>query len=112
HNSANPGKTSTHLMISDDKGTTWKYSCPIALDEKVTFNETSLYETPKGDLVAFMRTADFGDRTCIARSTDGGKTFQNWEDAGFKGHPHYALRLPDNRVLLVYGYRHAPMGIR
>ena len=28
------------------------------------------------------------------------------------GHPHYALRLPDKRVLLVYGYRHAPFGIR
>ena len=26
--------------------------------------------------------------------------------------PHYALRLPDQRVLLVYGYRHAPFGIR
>lgn len=31
---------------------------------------------------------------------------------GFKGHPFHALRLPDNRVLLTYGYRHAPYGIR
>ena len=107
-----PKRTATHLMISEDKGETWKYSCPVAQDEKVTFNETSLYETPKGDLVAFMRTADFDDHTTLARSTDGGKTFQPWEDAGFQGHPHYALRLPDKRVLLVYGYRHAPFGIR
>ena len=40
------------------------------------------------------------------------KSFEPWEDAGFQGHPHHLLRLPDNRVLLVYGYRHAPMGIR
>ena len=112
NDSFKPRLTSTHLMISEDKGTTWKYSCPVAKDGKVTFNETSIYETPKGDLVAFMRTAEFDDHTVIARSTDGGKSFQQWEDTGFQGHPHYALRLPDKRVLLVYGYRHAPIGIR
>ena len=31
---------------------------------------------------------------------------------GFQGHPLNALRLPDNRVLLTYGYRHKPHGIR
>ena len=59
-----------------------------------------------------MRTEDFDDHTVVARSTDHGKTFQRWQDAGFQGHPHYALRLPDKRVLLAYGYRHAPFGIR
>ena len=104
--------TETHLMISEDKGTTWNYACPVAQDAKVTFNETSLYETPKGDLVAFLRTAGIDDHACIARSKDHGKTFQPWEDLGFQGHPFHALRLPDNRVLLVYGYRHPPFGIR
>ncbi|HEV2295292.1 MAG TPA: sialidase family protein [Tepidisphaeraceae bacterium] len=104
--------TSTHLLISSDRGQTWTYSCPVAVDDKVTSNETSLYETPRGDLMAFMRTANFDDNTAVARSTDGGKSFQQWESAGWKGHPHYALRLPDQRVLLVYGYRHAPFGIR
>ena len=31
---------------------------------------------------------------------------------GFQGHPLQALRLPDDRVFLVYGYRHKPYGIR
>jgi len=101
-----------HLLISSDGGKTWKYSCRVAWDDKVEFNETSLYETPKGDLVAFIRTAKFDDHTVIARSTDGGKSFERWQDAGFQGHPHHALRLPDNRVWLVYGYRHKPYGIR
>ena len=105
-------RTGTHLMISADRGRTWTYSCPVAADEKVTFNETSIYETPKGDLVAFLRTEGFDDHTAVARSTDGGKSFQKWQDAGFRGHPHYALRLPDKRVLLAYGYRHAPFGVR
>jgi len=107
-----PGKPGTHLLISSDGGDTWAHSCSVAADEKVGFNETSIYETPKGTLVAFMRTEDFGDHTAVARSTDHGKSFQRWEDAGFLGHPHYALRLPDQRVLLVYGYRHPPFGIR
>jgi sialidase-1 len=105
-------KTSTYLLISKDKGLTWIYSSPVAVDTKVGFNETSVYETPKGDIVAFLRTAGFEDQACIARSTDGGKTFGKWESMGFQGHPLNALRLPDNRVLLTYGYRHKPFGIR
>ena len=108
---ASTGKSSVYLITSDDKGLTWTYRCPVAVDEKVFFNETSVYETPKGDIVAFIRTANFDDQACIARSTDGGKSFQ-WESMGFQGHPLNALRLPDNRVLLTYGYRHPPYGIR
>jgi len=105
-------KNSVHLVTSDDKGLTWTYQCPIAVDDQVSFDETSIYETPKGDIVAFLRTARYNDYACIARSTDGGKTFGKWESMGFQGHPLNALRLPDNRVLLTYGYRHAPFGIR
>ncbi len=105
-------KNSNHLLVSEDKGLTWTYSAPVAVDEKVTFNEASAYETPKGDVIAFMRTANFEDQACIARSTDGGKTFQPWQGMGFKGHPLQATRLPDQRVLLVYGFRHKPFGIR
>src|ERR1700722_160958 len=104
--------TATHLLISSDKGRTWEYSCPVAKDDKVAFSETSVYETPKHDLVAFMRTDGLNDHTAVARSADGGKSFGGWQDAGFMGHPHYALRLPDKRVLLIYGYRHAPFGVR
>lgn len=107
-----PGKTSVHLINSDDKGQTWNYSAPVAVDDNVSFNETSVYETPKGDILAFLRTAGYNDQACIARSTDGGKTFSKWEGMGFKGHPMNALRLPDKRVLITYGYRHKPFGIR
>ena len=110
--STNSRQTETHLMISADKGRTWKYSCPIAKEEKFSINETSLYQTPKGDLVAFMRTEGFNDHTIVARSTDIGKSFDHWIDTGFKGHPHHAIQLADKRVLLVYGYRHVPYGVR
>lgn len=104
--------TEVHLLTSDDRGETWQYRCPIAQDETRSFNETALTITANGDLVAFLRTADFGDQTVVARSTNGGESFEPWEAAGWQGHPHYALRLPDDRIFLVYGYRHAPHGIR
>jgi sialidase-1 len=59
-----------------------------------------------------MRTANYDDHACIARSKNGGKSFDQWESMGFQGHPLNAIRLPDNRVLLTYGYRHKPFGIR
>ncbi|HBE41170.1 MAG TPA: exo-alpha-sialidase [Bacteroidales bacterium] len=105
-------RTETHLIVSYDKGLTWHYSCPVARDDNAVFNETSVYETPGGDIVAFLRTAKLDDQACIARSTDGGKSFGPWQKMGFRGHPLNALRLPDNRVLLTYGYRHEPYGIR
>lgn len=107
-----PHKTSNHLIVSKDKGLTWQYAAPVAVDDKISFNETSVYETPKGDIVAFMRTENNNDQACITRSTDGGKSFSPWKSLGFQGHPLQALRLPDNRVLLSYGYRHEPRGIR
>lgn len=104
-------KTSNYLLVSDDKGITWSYLSTVAKDTNISFNETSVYETPKGDLVAFMRTAGYEDQACIARSTDGGKSF-SWKSMGFKGHPIQALKLPDDRVMITYGYRHKPYGIR
>jgi sialidase-1 len=111
-NSADHKRTEAHLMISADRGTTWHYSAPIARDPKATFNETSVYETPKGQLIAFLRTAGLNDHLCVARSHDRGKTFAPWEDIAMQGHPFHAIRLPDGRALLVYGYRHPPFGIR
>jgi sialidase-1 len=104
--------SSVHLVESRDRAETWKYVCPVAEDPKITFNETSLIQAGNGDIVAFLRTANFDDHACIARSTDGGKTFAKWQDAGFQGHPLHAVKLPDSRILVVYGYRHPPFGVR
>ncbi len=103
--------STVELLTSSDKGDSWQYSSEIASDEKAAFNETSLIETKKGDIVAFIRTADYNDHLAVARSTDRGKSFQ-WQDGGIVGHPYHALRLKDGRVFLVYGYRHEPFGIR
>ncbi|SDD84000.1 BNR repeat-like domain-containing protein [Niabella drilacis] len=68
-------KTSNYLLTSKDGGKSWAYQSVVAKDPRIVFNETSIYETPKGDLVAFMRTGNAGDTAYIARSKDGGSTF-------------------------------------
>lgn len=108
----NGGRTGLGLVTSEDRGLTWKDAGKVASDGKVVFNETSLIETPKGDLVAFVRTGNFEDHGVVVRSRDHGKTWGRWKDLGIVGHPYHALRLRDGRVYLVYGYRHKPFGIR
>lgn len=110
--STQPGLISAHLLISEDQGVNWKYSCPIATDQEIAFNETSLYESPDGALIAFLRTGNFDGQACIARSLDGGKSFEPWKKMGFEGYPLHALPLDDQRVLITYGYRSEPYGIR
>lgn len=107
-----PRGASVHLLTSSDRGETWQYVCAIAQDDKVQFNETSLFETAKGDIIAFMRTDGFDGKLAYAHSTDGGKTFGQWQDGVIFGHPFQATRLKDGRVFLIYGYRKAPFGIR
>jgi sialidase-1 len=109
---AQPGQTRLDLLVSDTFGEEWERLSSIAADDQVIFNETSLIETAGGDLVAMVRTARFDDHGVVVRSSDRGRTWEPWQDMGVIGHPYHALRLPDDRVLLVYGYRHEPYGIR
>jgi sialidase-1 len=107
-----PLKTMLDLMVSRDRGLTWEHAGQVASDGRISFNETSVVQTVGGDLVAFVRTEGYDDHGVIVRSRDMGKTWEPWQDMGFQGHPHHALRLPDGRVYLLYGYRHPPYGIR
>ena len=107
-----PGRTVLDLLVSDTWGEEWEHRGLIAADKTVVFNETSMIETVGGDLVAFARTSQFEDHGVVVRSHDMGATWEPWEDMGVIGHPYHALRLPDGRVFLVYGYRHEPYGIR
>ncbi len=110
--SLRPRRSSVHIVRSRDRGETWMYGGVVAADARVSFNETSLVETARGEVVAFLRTEGLRGRAAAARSIDGGATFAPWQDLGFVGHPFHALRLPDQRIILVYGYRQAPFGVR
>jgi hypothetical protein len=106
------GHAVLELLVSSDRGLTWTHRSQVAGDQTVVMNETSVIQTDTGDLVAFSRTSNFGDHGVLTRSRDLGQTWEPWEDLGGVGHPYHAVRLPDGCILIVYGYRHPPYGIR
>ena len=100
-----------YLMGSDDGGRACSLVGRIAaLEDGLDFcNETVVHETASGALVAFVRT---DGNLVTARSTDGGKTWSKPERHRLWGYPYTTVRMPSGRVLLAYGYRKEPYGIR
>jgi hypothetical protein len=102
------------LLRSGDDGRTWEVR-PMYPDglpnPKLGFDETALIQSPDGAIHALMRTrpAEF---LYQATSTDGGATWTEPKQTPMKGYPAHAITLADGRLLCVYGYRFAPMGIR
>lgn len=115
------------LVRSDDRGETWYYYSTMAFDETCQKNylEANIYRTESGRIVGLYRTqsdyskpgVDFEETYLnlhISVSEDGGKTFGPVEEIlnCWGSSPFHALRLQDGRVLLTYGYRREPFGIR
>jgi len=103
-----------HVFRSTDGGRTWSEQILMAVDPagKVAMQEPALVENADGAIVAVMRTANAEDHLYTARSADDGLTWSSPERLPLVGHPADLVRLPDKRVLLVYGYRHQPFGVR
>ena len=123
-----PGELSRcGVLRSQDRGEHWQVLSEMAYDPDgvKTFLEPNLYRTPSGRLVGLIRTqtdyrlpgVNFDDTYLnlhIAVSEDDGRTFGPVREIkGLWGSsPFHALRLQDGRVLLSYGYRREPFGIR
>lgn len=107
---AKPSEAS--LYRSDDRGETWRHFSLMAEDDTVHFHEPALHRTPSGKIIAWLRTQNLDGYLATAYSTDEGKTFSQWERSSVWGHPFTSAATPDGRVLLIYGYRREPFGIR
>jgi len=100
YRSADSGETWTlHEIIGDARG-------------ELPMNETSLLDLGDGHILAFVRTGRGADHLFRAESFNGGITWGRWADSGITGHPPDLLRLKNGHILLTYGYRHKPFGIR
>jgi hypothetical protein len=82
-------------------------------DEKLRFTEETLvHETSCGAIWMLTRVEGGDDHLWQGVSHDGGKTWTS-SKTSIKGHPPSGLvSLRDGRLVLTYGYRHAPHGIR
>lgn len=115
------------LMISRDWGDTWEYLSTMAFDPacQKNFLEPFVYRTPTGKLVGLFRTqtdwrrpmvkfADTYLNLHIAVSEDDGRTFSEVQEIEnlWGSSPFHAIEMHDGRVLMTYGYRRAPFGVR
>lgn len=115
------------LIVSRDRGESWEYLSTMAFDPecKKNYLEPNIYRTASGKIVGLFRTqtnfrlpdVDFESTYLnlhISVSLDDGKTFGPVQEIPnlWGSSPFHALRLSDGRVLLSYGYRREPFGIR
>jgi Neuraminidase (sialidase) len=108
-------KDQVFLLRSHDTGLTWSFSpmFPRNNERAIGFNETSLCEINPGVIVAALRSdPDRSGNIFISESTDDGMTWSVPRDIGTWGYPSHLLKLDSKRLLITYGYRKAPMGIR
>lgn len=75
------------------------------------FGEPHAAELADGRWLACIRVEADG-YVRLARSRDGGRTWSAPETTAIRGFPQHILPLRDGRVLLSYGYRFAPAGVR
>ena len=101
------------LFASPDQGREWRFRGLIACDPDavIAYQEPALCPDGQGGMICFMRTAGAGGRLATSRSEDG----VHWSAPRLhrlRGEPFHPLALDDGRLLLSYGYRAEPYGIR
>ncbi len=104
-------------FVSEDEGQTWEYL------SRVNYRATGLYlcepyavELPDGTILLALRgqgaSAAYEFTVYLSRSTNGGKTWTMPEETGFCGSPPHLLVHSSGAVVLTYGRREAPCGVR
>jgi len=108
------GTYASYLFKSDDHGHSWRFAGQIARDDeaRIGYAEPCLYQASNERLFAFHRSFGLEDRLAVSVSDDLGRTWSRPEATQIIGHPCDVLPWTDSAALLVYGYRHAPYGIR
>jgi Neuraminidase (sialidase) len=99
---------SVYLLRSRDGGRNWGDPTLLAQD----YNETALAVLPNGRLAAALRSAH-GQSVSVCFSDDAGRTWTTPKGvANDNEHPGDLVVLPDNRLILTYGERNRPFGVR
>lgn len=99
---------------SRDDGRTWTRigTIPLAPGGDIKFyHEPHAAETVDGKLVVMIREEEH-NVMMQSESSDWGRTWTVSHSTGIWGCPPHLLRLADNRLVTVYGYRREPFGER
>ncbi len=100
---------------SVDDGKTWSWLAELPVregDSHEHYHELHAVETADGRILAQIRNHNRANsrETLQAESSDGGKTWSRPKPIGVWGLPSHLLRLDDDRLLMTYGHRRAPLG--
>ncbi len=105
------------LLRSDDGGDNWEYWSTVAFDPAsiIHFMEPGMTRLNNGKLICFLRTQhkpNRQDNLWFTWSDDDGVTWSLPKKSPLWGYPAEVLQLNNGRVLVVYGYRKDPWGVR
>lgn len=115
------------LLKSTDRGESWSHLSVMAFDEdhEKQYLEPNIFRTKSGRIIGLFRTQSdflkpgvkFEDTYLnlhISVSEDNGETFSAVQEIEncWTSSPVHALQLQSGNVLLSYGYRKSPFGIR
>ena len=110
--------TRSALLRSDDGGFNWEYYSTMAFDAAsiVDFEEPAIVRLADGRIVGMLRTHvnPSGDakNMAIVVSEDEGFSWTPPRFTNIWGYPAEFATLPDGHILMVYGYRRPPYGVR
>jgi len=109
-----PGRSQAYLLRSKDGGRTWGDGSYIA-----DASEVNIALLPEGRLFGCLRVASDGagegGAMCkVVCSADAGRTWSKPRSIGLGRAqvPGFPLRLPDGRLLILYGNRQFPFGVQ
>jgi Neuraminidase (sialidase) len=109
------GEHRVGVCESTDDGETWRWLAEIPTregDANRNYHELHAVETADGRIVVQIRNHNQANarETLQTESSDGGKTWAVPRSIGVWGLPSHLLRLADDRLLMTYGHRRAPLG--
>jgi hypothetical protein len=101
----------TFVVRSHDLGRSWRRPVEAARADGLVFSEPSIARTQSGKLLVMSREEATG-HIFQSESLDDGHTWSPPRKLDFWGYPTHCIPTSDGRVLIVYGRRRPPYGIR
>jgi hypothetical protein len=101
----------TFVVRSKDRGVTWGAPIEVVRAADCVYSEPAAVVLHDGAVVVFSREENRGFLH-LSRSHDGGHSWSPPRPLPYWGYPAHAVALVDGRLLVIYGRRRAPFGIR
>jgi hypothetical protein len=99
------------VVHSTDRGVSWGPPVEVARQAGCVYSEPAAVVLQDGSVLVFSREENRG-HIHISRSGDAGRSWSSPIAFPHWGYPAHAVALADGRLLVVYGRRRAPFGIR